>query len=66
MRLLESSAIGKSGSRGYGKIAFLLEEPIWISADAYLEGNEQWEKSRKVEENPKLKLEDITEIKFPG
>lgn len=66
LRLLESSAIGKSGSRGYGKIAFLLEEPIWISAEAYLEGNGQWKNSRQVDTDPKLKLEDITEIKFPG
>ena len=38
LRLLEHSAIGKSGSRGYGKIRFLLDEPRTIKASDY-EGN---------------------------
>ena len=40
LRLLEHSAIGKSGSRGYGKISFKLDQPRTVFASDY-EGNSE-------------------------
>ncbi|MEN0004629.1 MAG: type III-A CRISPR-associated RAMP protein Csm3 [Bacteroidota bacterium] len=40
LRLLEASALGKSGSRGYGKIQFLLDQPLWVSSKDYIKGEE--------------------------
>lgn len=37
LKLLESSAIGKAGSRGYGKIQFYLEEPHILKREQYKE-----------------------------
>ena len=45
LRLLESTAIGKSGSRGYGKIKFYLEEPHWLYKEDYKTGNENYRKT---------------------
>jgi len=33
--LLEHNFLGKSGSRGYGRIKFGFAEPVWISTDEY-------------------------------
>lgn len=68
LRLLEASAIGKSGSRGYGKIAFLLEQPLWVLAEDYREGSDTWKKSKAVDEAPALRLENIDPdtLKFPA
>lgn len=46
LRLLENSALGKSGSRGYGKIRFQLAEPIWLHQSDYKEGSTNWQNSR--------------------
>jgi CRISPR-associated protein Csm3 len=48
LRLLESFALGKSGSRGYGKIRFHMATPIWLTKDDYKEGSENWKTSRIV------------------
>lgn len=48
LRLLESSALGKSGSRGYGKINFELAEPIWVHQKHYKEATSEWENARKA------------------
>lgn len=66
MRLLETSALGKSGSRGYGKISFELANPIWIYKDHY-ESEEKWKETCKALETNEFKpLSDITfeEIKY--
>jgi CRISPR-associated protein Csm3 len=47
LRLLESSALGKSGSRGYGKINFELADPIWVHQKDYQEATKEWEKARQ-------------------
>lgn len=47
MRLLESSALGKAGTRGYGRVKFHLDEPLWIMTKDYLEGTVQFEKTRR-------------------
>lgn len=44
MRLLESNFIGKSGSRGYGKIKFHCAEPLIINVDEYKKGNGNYSK----------------------
>ncbi|OFX30471.1 MAG: type III-A CRISPR-associated RAMP protein Csm3 [Bacteroidetes bacterium GWA2_32_17] len=38
MRILEHSALGKSGSRGYGKIKFKIAEPVIVKCDDYKSG----------------------------
>ena len=48
LRLLESSALGKSGSRGYGKINFELADPIWVDQQGYKTASPAWEKTRKL------------------
>lgn len=47
LRLLEMSALGKSGSRGYGKIRFHLDKPLWLNRDDYQKGSENWKKARE-------------------
>lgn len=45
LRLLEGNFLGKNGTRGYGRIRFLLDEPVWVTADDYRQGNEEkWNK----------------------
>ena len=45
LRMLESTAIGKSGSRGYGKIRFYLETPHWLHKNDYLRNNDNYKKA---------------------
>jgi CRISPR-associated protein Csm3 len=45
LRLLEHSAIGKSGSRGYGKISFKLDQPRIVYASDYRENTEVYKQS---------------------
>jgi CRISPR-associated protein Csm3 len=65
LRLLEASALGKSGSRGYGKIAFHLADPVWVLAEDYIEGSDKWETSKKALSGLSLhQLEAIDSTKF--
>ncbi len=48
LRLLENSALGKSGSRGYGSVCFWLDDPHWVFAQDYHEGNANWAAARTV------------------
>lgn len=65
LRLLEASALGKSGSRGYGKIAFHLTDPVWVLAKDYIEGSDKWETSKKALSDLSLhQLEAIESAKF--
>jgi len=48
LRLLENVGLGKSGSRGYGKISLHLAQPTWIDQVAYRTGNDNW-KAGKTE-----------------
>jgi len=45
LKLLEHSALGKSGSRGYGRIEFKLAEPIWLKAEDYRTNSANYKKS---------------------
>jgi CRISPR-associated protein Csm3 len=42
MRYLEHHTLGGSGSRGYGKIAFEIETPVWLEAKDYINGGEDF------------------------
>lgn len=56
LRLLETSALGKSGSRGYGKIQFHLADPIWLhQADYKAAQSQSWLDSRRSIEELNLK-----------
>lgn len=46
LRLLEGAALGKSGSRGYGKIHFHLADPVWLRRPDYEAGSDKWMQSR--------------------
>ncbi|HMQ89076.1 MAG TPA: type III-A CRISPR-associated RAMP protein Csm3 [Flavilitoribacter sp.] len=39
LRLLESNFLGKSGSRGYGRVKFLFKQPFWLTRSNYEEDN---------------------------
>lgn len=60
LRILEHSAIGKSGSRGYGKIKFEIADPLIIKADDYKYNSEIY---KKAESSPEL-FKPLTEIKL--
>jgi CRISPR-associated protein Csm3 len=57
--LLEHNFLGKSGSRGYGRIKFGFAEPVWMSKNDYINPNGQLTRSRA--ELPK-KFEDLKPI----
>ena len=64
LRLLENSAIGKSGSRGYGKIQLELVDPILVTVDDYKTNSDKYKDSVKdIDEMGELKdLRSITLI----
>lgn len=67
LRLLEASALGKSGTRGYGKIQFHLAPPLWVMAEHYKTGGEVWKQSKQ----PPTSFHGLTELnpddyKYPG
>lgn len=41
--MLEHNFLGKSGSRGYGRIKFGFADPVWISAKEYRDGGPKFE-----------------------
>lgn len=43
--MLEHNFLGKSGSRGYGRIKFGFAEPVWISKEEYQKGGESIKKA---------------------
>lgn len=43
--MLEHNFLGKSGSRGYGRVKFYLAEPVWVSKDDYQNGSENLKKA---------------------
>lgn len=47
MRLLENSALGKAGTRGYGRVKFHLADPIWLLPEHYRDGGAEFLASRK-------------------
>lgn len=63
IRLLENSALGKAGSRGYGQIKLYLQKPIWVTAQDYQDNTPNYqEASKKVPDTTKEML-GIAEVK---
>ena len=63
MRLLEASALGKSGSRGYGRIRFHLADPVLVDIDQYRENGQKYKDSTASIKGQQLK--QLNEIKPP-
>jgi len=60
LRLLEHSALGKSGTRGYGKIKIKLTEPVQVSVIDYQNNSERYKEAEKpLNENELKSLNDI-------
>ncbi|MEM9886819.1 MAG: type III-A CRISPR-associated RAMP protein Csm3 [Bacteroidota bacterium] len=55
LRLLEHNFIGKSGTRGYGKIQFLLADPITVTNEDYLNGGGGYAASMQALQDDQLK-----------
>lgn len=65
LRLLESFALGKSGSRGYGKIEFKMAPPVWLAKNDYKDGSQAWIDSRKdIDEAALVNLEKLKPSHF--
>jgi len=47
LRLLEDATLGKSGSRGYGHIRFLVNDPIWVGTRDYRDNTDAYTTSKK-------------------
>jgi len=62
MRILEHSAIGKSGSRGYGKIKFELSDPLIIKSEDYKSNTDNYKKADILIDGAVLK--SLSEIKL--
>lgn len=48
LRLMEGSALGKAGTRGYGRVRFHVAAPLWVLKDDYLHGSTKFEQARIV------------------
>lgn len=65
LRLLENSALGKSGSRGYGQIKFHIATPIFISSDDYIKGSDKYKQANeKLETLKKSDLKTLNDIQL--
>ncbi|MEM6807383.1 MAG: type III-A CRISPR-associated RAMP protein Csm3 [Bacteroidota bacterium] len=65
LRLLEDNSLGKSGSRGYGKIRFQLADPIIVKNTDYIKCTEQYKKSKKYPAIGELKsLSEFTAFTY--
>lgn len=62
LRLLEASALGGSGTRGYGKIKFLVQEPVWLNQSDYKTGSENWKTATKIFEEDNVELKPLQEL----
>lgn len=56
LRLMEGSALGKAGSRGYGKIRFHVVEPSVVKKEDYLSGDGAYKNSSKPLNDHELML----------
>ena len=64
LRLLEHSAIGKSGSRGYGQIKFHFSAPFVITAKDYKDGTDNYKNASQKIANDTESLKDLASIKL--
>lgn len=66
LRLLESSTLGKSGSRGYGHIRFHMKDPITVRVADYRDGTENYKTANKTEPKSLKELKEAKEVKSLG
>jgi len=68
LRLLESSTLGKSGSRGYGHIRFHIADPVFVSTNDYQEGSDKYKKANQALPDELDGLKSLSEItlKYPA
>ena len=62
MRLLEHNFLGKSGSRGYGQIQFLMTDPFWVTRDDYKSGSENYKNAVEKVKDSELKTLDKIDL----
>lgn len=62
MRLVEHSALGGSGSRGYGQVRFLLAKPLIYTLDDYLSGAAKAKDASKLTPLSEFGNKEIEEI----
>jgi CRISPR-associated protein Csm3 len=55
LKLLEHSALGKSGSRGYGQVEFKFAEPMLVTKQDYADGTEVFKNSSKPNSHESFK-----------
>jgi CRISPR-associated protein Csm3 len=64
LRLLEHSALGKSGSRGYGQVEIHLDAPLIIRAEDYRSNGENYKRAKQAPTKLNL-LSEIGPIVYP-
>lgn len=66
LRLIEDNSLGKSGSRGYGKVAFFLVDPMIVSNEDYIHATDTYKESKMSLEEVELRpLYEITAPVYP-
>ncbi|RMG73183.1 MAG: type III-A CRISPR-associated RAMP protein Csm3 [Bacteroidetes bacterium] len=64
LRMLEHNFLGKSGSRGYGRISFHLAEPVILTAEQYKQSDAAYQKATKpltdADLTPLREMSDLT------
>ncbi len=60
--MLEHNFIGKSGSRGYGRVVFYLADPVWITAEHYKTGGDKFNSATESLPKEIMGLKRIGEI----
>ncbi len=58
--LLQHNFLGKSGSRGYGRIKFWFDDPVWITTDEYKNPGDSYKKATAELPKTLKSIEDIS------
>lgn len=66
MRLLEHSALGGSGSRGYGKVRFMLMSPVAVTNEEYRRGGDVFSELAAAIPESVDTLGNLSETDIPG
>jgi len=62
--MLEHNFIGKSGSRGYGRVQFHLKNPVWVSNEDYRKGGKNFDAAFAELPDELVGLERISDHSF--
>lgn len=65
MRLLEHSALGGSGSRGYGKVRFMFMSPVAVTNQEYRQGGDVFRELAAIPDSVDT-LGNLSETDIPG